>query len=396
MALTLQDLKQAMEPIADLGKGELTFDAGGKSITLRVLAPEEELQVQRYSRAALAEGEAQDQTTAMDYLDRFRSSTLSYSIVKIGDLDFRDVQFVETGEKLPSGIPVKIKKYDALLKLIQPWSRSMVTSVFRKYGELSSRVESELEKLISFEDIDFDAEIAALEEKLSDLRDAKARYELTLKDPRSESRNQVASSGPTRLAKTKSSPSPVTQDVTTFPSSESAVKEALVVSAVDASTVGVEVEDADPAPPSPVTPAAAAVVPATPPQARKSILQAQGVVATPQPSVLPTPTKVDPLSDVDSSFSDSDNQDALAAETQRIAARRAAAARGPLLSAKEAYKAAQIEDNATQDPVLSPSGKRDGVEVFKMPTQDLSNHQPPTRFRPPAQGGISPGFRPAK
>ena len=210
MKLTLQDLQAAMSPLSEIGKGELTFDVNGVSISLRALSPEEEIHVQRYARQAVAEGDYNDQASALEYLDRFRMSALSYSIVQVGGLDFRKVEFVETGEKLPNGTAIKIRKNEAVLKLINNWSRNMINAVFKKFSELANKVEAEVEGLIEFDEIDYDAEIARLEERLKEVRDSKNKHQLSTKDPRTDLRKQVAASG-----KTLKSPAPAESETDT-------------------------------------------------------------------------------------------------------------------------------------------------------------------------------------
>ena len=75
MQIDFQALEQALAPIAEIGQGELTFDMGATPVTLRVLLPAEELEVQRYASEVIsARGEGDDPNDAVDYLDRFRKT----------------------------------------------------------------------------------------------------------------------------------------------------------------------------------------------------------------------------------------------------------------------------------------------------------------------------------
>ena len=73
----------------------------------------------------------------------------------------------------------------------------MVNAVFKKFGELQNRVEKEVEGLIEFDEVDYEAEIARLEDRLRELKDAKNKSDLSTKDPRSDIRKKVAASNKT-------------------------------------------------------------------------------------------------------------------------------------------------------------------------------------------------------
>jgi len=175
MQIDFRALEEALAPIAEIGQGELTFDMGGTPVTMRVLIPSEELAVQRHASTALADDDSKDANDAVDYLDRFRIATLSYAIVAVGQLDFRDTEFIETGDKLENGKAVKVPKHKALQTLVGRWSRSLLTRAFRKYSELSNQVDHQADKAIQFEPSDRDAEIERLEEQLKELKATKDR-----------------------------------------------------------------------------------------------------------------------------------------------------------------------------------------------------------------------------
>lgn len=378
MALTLRELKSVMAPLSQIGKGELTFDIEGTAICLRALTPQEELHVQRYARAALAEGDTGDQTTVMEYLDRFRYMSLGYSIVQIGSLDFRKVETIETGEKLPNGTPIKVKKHEALIEVISTWSRNMAVAVFRKFGELSYRVERDVEKVIVFEEVDYDAEITRLEDRLADLKEQKSRHDLSLRDPRTEARDKVLNSGSSKTQEPKAPPVSSTE---TFPKPS----EGGVATVTVADTVRQIDEDEEPEEDDNEEAPLASPVP-TEVRGRRSVFAeapTRAPVAAPE-------TKEDLLPNVDSSFGDVSNPDVLAAEEARI--REMRRGRAPHVSAREAFEEVQRDSEGPVETLQSqPSGKIGGVDVYKMPTQNLSDRKPgPVRTPPGA------GFRPNK
>ena len=403
MGLSLQELKSVMSPLSEIGMGESTFEVNGLTITLRPLPPEEELNVIRYARAALSEGDVADQATTLDYLDRFRNMTLGYSIVQVGDMDFRNVTSVETGEKLPNGVSVKLKKQDAIRGIVSSWSRHMTTAVFRKFGELSAKVESEVEKVIEFEDVDYDAEISRLEEKIADLKDAKAKHDVSLADPRTELRRQVAGSSPTRLApRAPVDQGPTPESSQTFPSQSDLSDQPKEVGyvAVPDNADRVILED-------PVGEPEAVAEPVLVPP-RRPLFQG-APVTSPVVSQIPeqvqrpefrsrVPTAADPLADVDSSFGDVNDEEVMRREHQRLIEMRSksVALRPPHVSAREAFQEVQQQQAGPIVPsVPVPVGVRDGKEVYKMPTQVLSDRPPSGPAHPPANGSINPRFRPA-
>ena len=171
MQITLDLLEKALAPIEAIGRGETTFDVGGTPLTLRVLFPEEEAAIQKYAAQAMTDEEG----AALEYLERFKLSVLSYALVSVGDQDFREVQFIETEEKLPSGLKVKVPKAEAVRKLLTRWSGVVRSGMFRKYVELTTRIEKESEKIILFEPSDTDSEIERLGKRLEQLKAEKER-----------------------------------------------------------------------------------------------------------------------------------------------------------------------------------------------------------------------------
>lgn len=139
--LRLDQLNKLLAPLSQIGKGEKIVDVAGTSVTLRNLTPLEESEVQKE-----APDLNEEKTSPLDYVDGFRLQTLARSIVQIGEVDFRNEQFIETGDVLPNGLPVKITKTEALLNILKGWSRPVWTKLFEQYGVLLEEVEDKLDK----------------------------------------------------------------------------------------------------------------------------------------------------------------------------------------------------------------------------------------------------------
>lgn len=189
--INLQDLENAFSPITEIGREELTFEACGRSMTVRQVPSEEEVEVSRYARVHLEQvaedaPDSDKEAALQSFLDRFKIGILSYAIVEIDDMDLRDVDFIPTGEVLDNGVPVRITKFQAIEKIISGWPRNVLNSVYVMYGELSTRIELKAEKVIHFKHTDLDAEIERLETRLADLKKAKAEQGKGPRDPLAE------------------------------------------------------------------------------------------------------------------------------------------------------------------------------------------------------------------
>lgn len=172
--VTLKALEAAIAKVERIRDHEYTFEAGETTITLRPLRPDEETEVQRYAQVAM-EGET-NQAAIADFMDRMRHATLGFSIVQLGSVDLRNVEYVETGEVNDAGVPVSIPKWEAVRdKVAFEWSRTMLSQVFTRFGELLERMELRASKVVKFDPVDVDEEIGRVERRLADLRALKKK-----------------------------------------------------------------------------------------------------------------------------------------------------------------------------------------------------------------------------
>ena len=173
--VNLRALEAAIQKVEDVRKYEFEFEANGLRVVLKALLPEEELIVQQHSQVAYEGGvEESGQAGFSDYLDRMRTQILGFSIIELGDISFRDVEFFETEERDDMGNQVSLPKHEAVRDVIlNNWSRTMLTHVFSKYGELRRRIDAHAEKSIEFDPEDLDFEIERLEKRIAELRNEK-------------------------------------------------------------------------------------------------------------------------------------------------------------------------------------------------------------------------------
>jgi len=173
--MNLEMLKQAMKPLEYFGKVEIQIEVNGSKVVLKTLLPAEEVACQKYASGVLEqikeeidlENDEMSRHGALDYFDKFRIEVISYSVIQIGDLDFRNVPYLDTGETLPNGKEKKITRQLALRQIIETsWSRAMITICFSKYGDLVTLLSEQAEKIANRSISDLDAEIQRLKAKL--------------------------------------------------------------------------------------------------------------------------------------------------------------------------------------------------------------------------------------
>lgn len=401
MGLTLKDLEEVVAPIAKFSQQEISFDIGALAITLRSLTPEEEMDVLRFARAVVAEGESVDQATAVDYSDRVMTRCLSYSIVVLGSMDLRGVDSLETGDKLPNGVAVRVPKTDALMGILRKWARPMRVGVFKKFHELIDKMESDVMGLIQFETKDLDVEIARLEEKLAELRERKVQAEMLKQDPRDRMLNADEIISPLRQVGRTAEPE---TDVDSAEAEEETPPVPVVAVPTERGAVRSIAPEPQEAPAAPA-PRRSRFGSAPPPRAA---VAPQPV--PPAPAPIEPPSAEDSFDAMESSFADPSDANAINAMNQRLLADRArrhqmaernlrnmdelnvqTAARAPHLLAREAFQEIQGGDG-------NQVGTLNGVAVFKMPSQTLTDRGagPSQDPRPAVPAGTNPKFRPAK
>jgi hypothetical protein len=190
MALSLSALEEAFARIEDVITETYEFEVGDIKVLVRTLLPDEETEIQQYGQSAYEEVEEDDENALpanMQYLNRIKIGTLSYALVKIGDLDFQNVDVVETGEMLEGGKPVVIPKHEAVREiLLKHWGLPTILAVFKKFAEFVGKREERSEKLVEFEPSDVDTEIQRLKERIEELEKQKADAEKKITSPTAE------------------------------------------------------------------------------------------------------------------------------------------------------------------------------------------------------------------
>jgi len=363
MQITLESLERAVAPIEELGQGESSFSVGTTTITVHALLPEEEAEVQNYASQVLGE-----ESSPLDYIERFKKSVLAYAIVEIGGQDLRGVTSLETGEKLDNGKFIKIPKVDAMRQIVGKWTGSVRTGVFRKYIDLVSRIEDRARQAILFDPTDRDSEINRLTKDIAKLEERKAAL--------IEERDHAGVDLSTQLAKTARTIERIEQK-TPVEDTESEVTPDQIL------PVSKRTQEA------PVSSRRQSIVPlqGAPPVTAPAprVTRETPAEETPAPAQEPAPTRGNP--EFEDSFVDPGDQEsmaaAIAAETRRVLARRqqqqatapvsvinaALARRPPHLDAQETEE--ELETASTARGAVYAGKTADGVDTFRMPTEDL-------------------------
>lgn len=140
--MNLSQLKKAFEPISQIGHLRKEVDVFGLPITLRTLTVKEDAEIQR----TLSDLREEEETTTVEYLDIFRKETLARSIVQVGEHSLEE-EYVETGETLENGTPVKVRKVEAVAEILETFSRVVLGELFNILTDLTTQAEEEVKKL---------------------------------------------------------------------------------------------------------------------------------------------------------------------------------------------------------------------------------------------------------
>jgi len=372
--MDLKDLQEALAGISQVGRGEKTFDFNGIPTTLRVILPNEEVAVQKYAGAAMGAkmGEEDDGGgTTLDYLHRFKVGILSYALIAVGPSDFRELEFVETGEKLENGTPIKIPKHEAMRKLLETtFGRAGVIAMFKKYGELAGEVELEAEKSVTFKPVDLNAEIERLENRVAVLKEEKeeakkAENSSPLGSPVSEMVQRQTGVENAAQALTETTPPPRPTPLPETP------------------------QTAAQAPPEPTPPP---VAPPAPGEPRQPVIPQSAPPPPRRPEERPvepvtSEEKKDLFSEVESSFVDPDDGDfqkQIQAENERMARQRAAREQ----AAQEAQAEIQKQEREETKPPVR--GQRTPPHVAAKETAQAVGH---TKVEAVGRVGGTPAFQ---
>jgi len=411
MSISLQALESALSAIAEISHSEGSFKVGSTNLTVRTLSPEEEHEVQKYASQAWSESaegeesEGNEGNEVLAYVDRFRIDTISRALVAIDAVDLRDVQYIETGEELPNGKPVKLPKHLALRGAVQKWGGPMRIAVFKKYAEVVRKAENQAEDAVEFEPSDLEAEIERLESRLKDLKQELEDSKIEQTNP---VHNVVAHGDATRQMREEVPESPEPDEPSSEPSE-----------VLGPYPGGAQQESQSTIPPqtAPQPGSRRPIIPqqAPPPQQAPAPQQQDPPAPTapmtqvppPQVSYSHTPSKYVPPTVQDSFVGQDDLEDAVATANQSLFDMHHAgqslppdpyAHRPPHRGAAEAASEIQEQERERVEKAKMVAQTPDGVPVFSLPAGEVDLGKraagPPINAPKPESEAINPRFRP--
>lgn len=151
--MKLSQLKEAFAPLSQIGILRKNFIVKGVEVTLKTLNSKEEALVQK----AISEYSEEDDIGALEYVTLFRKHSLSHAVRGINGVSFEE-PYIETGETLENGTPVKISRDEAVLELLDSLTTNVLSEMFKYLAELTEEAGGDVEKNI-------DTTTESLEEK---------------------------------------------------------------------------------------------------------------------------------------------------------------------------------------------------------------------------------------
>jgi hypothetical protein len=360
--MDLSTLQSVLAPLATVGKDEREFSIEGQTIVVRPLLPHEEVAVQRFAVASLdeikeeqptPEDQAMSRADALDYFDRFRIEVIAHSIVEINGTDLRNVEYIATGETTSSGVEVKVLRAEAMRKIIREnWSRTMVTGAFTQYGELIEALGQKADGIAVLAETDLEVEIERVTERLKELKKQR-------KD-RAKGDSAITKEQVEHFVGMGERQEEATQQLIDHHKKQDEAKEAAEKAKAARLAAAEEARTATAAPP---------------------------VIEEPAPQAPVKPSEPTPSFEAArSSFEDGEDPEVVMAEQMRIL---------------EARKAAQEKERQRlqQGSVPSKAPSVDGIETYRMPTEELSPRGKPAHssgkvpeLDPTSRGELNPKF----
>lgn len=166
--MKLSEIKRLMAPVLDLSMARGEFQIGDTVFKVRTTLPVEDLQTQRFAIDAAEDEEGM--VASLPYIDAHRNRLIATCITHIGDLCVEDHEFLETGDLLPDGTPVKVSRIDAIYRMVSDWGREFQILAFLKIYDIVSVLEQKQKALINYEPVDMEVEVKQLESRIQFLQ----------------------------------------------------------------------------------------------------------------------------------------------------------------------------------------------------------------------------------
>lgn len=162
--MKLSQLKGLFDPLVQVGHTSKVVKIEGIEIKIKTLTSKEEADVQK----ALSSLREDENVSTIEYVDLFRRETLSRSIIALNGVSLEE-PLIETGETLENGVPVKVKREEALSEILGGLSRVVVTHLFQELALLSEAAEKKVSSNLESSEKKIEEERKNLEERLDTL-----------------------------------------------------------------------------------------------------------------------------------------------------------------------------------------------------------------------------------
>lgn len=167
-SLKLSTLRSGFEKLRNLGHDRDSFEILGVTVELRTITREELSHANEYSRPLFDEAQATESTFALsDWAQATKYAVLGYAIMRLGDLDFNGVDYVEDDTVSP---PAKTQKHIFVREILSGWEDAAVNLVYRKFQLLTDRAEKKAAEGLEFYEQTKEEELKELENRVGDLR----------------------------------------------------------------------------------------------------------------------------------------------------------------------------------------------------------------------------------
>lgn len=170
--LSFNKIKHGLAKLDTLGALEDDVVVGDVTVRLRTLTPKEHRLVLHYARDYMERYQQEAASNfgleaAMDFFTVRKVEALAHAIVRLGDLDFRNIDYVETGEVDEDGYAIRVEKHVFVRDLITSMDLALVEALHRKYSDMLVLAEENAAKHIKFRNPE--DELAVLEARRTEL-----------------------------------------------------------------------------------------------------------------------------------------------------------------------------------------------------------------------------------
>ena len=171
--LSFNQLQKGLDLLKGLGRIETEVIIYDMRFVLRTLTPDEHKSINSYAKAYMEQYEEDDSSFSLDITVEFftvrKIEALAYSIVVMGDLDLRDIEYVERGDTDGHGNTLKEEKHVFLREFLVGMDSAVIDILHRKYSDLLEESEEKAAAKVKFRHAE--EELAKVEARRRELRE---------------------------------------------------------------------------------------------------------------------------------------------------------------------------------------------------------------------------------